>query len=366
MSLGTGTKTAPDERRVSEGGSISSTEGAGCSTDFQKTTTDDQPSAAAPETTKNRKILSSTSELSDCGYATQVENNPESNSMSTSSSAEDYSKPPVHQKPPATNQKQRMNLVNKPRKVLTSSEKTEWRRKKLVKRSLSTMINMKGMVNHTPIDDDITNILKEFSVDFLLKGYGALIADLHAQLISDVKLVIDTSHFFWLVTYFLKFAGQLELDLGHVHSIFTFDIIGYSMYEAVSICEQLDTAGFEIVPSSLRRLHLSVTAIREFLTAIETYKKIGHLIRAEDVRYLSYLEFQIVSSADLRNLFVLLLRRFNPSIQSKQYLEDVIVTNHLLIMLFDRVSGRPEWTEPINVEAHIQQYVEYVKQFMIL
>lgn len=45
---------------------------------------------------------------------------------------------------------------------------------------------MKGMVNHTPTDDDITNILKEFTVDFLLKSYGLLVQDLHEQLMTDV------------------------------------------------------------------------------------------------------------------------------------------------------------------------------------
>lgn len=136
---------------------------------------------ATPKLGKRRLVLSSTSELSDCGYGTQVEN-PES--ISTSST-EDYAKPPIHQKPPA-NQKQRLNSVNNPRKVLTVVERSEWRRKKLAKRSRSTMINMKGMINHTPTDDDITNILKEFTVDFLLKGYGLLVEDLHEQLMTDV------------------------------------------------------------------------------------------------------------------------------------------------------------------------------------
>lgn len=131
---------------------------------------------------KIRGMMSPTSEMSDCGYGTQVEN-PESIS---NSSTDDYTTPPVHQKPPLTNQKQRMNSVNNPRKVLSTTEKTEWRRKKLVKRSRSTMINMKGLINHTPTDDDITNILKEFTVDFLLKGYGLLVEDIHDQLMSDV------------------------------------------------------------------------------------------------------------------------------------------------------------------------------------
>lgn len=166
---------------------------------------------------------------------------------------------------------------------------------------------------------------------------------------------IDTSHYFWLVTYFLKFAAQLELDLCHVQSIFQFDIVGYSVYEAVGICEQLDVLGssFDLVPS-LRRLHLSVTAIREFLQAIETYKNISHL-RTEDVRYLTNLERQIATSQDLRSLFILLLRRFNPSIQSKQYLQDVIVTNHQLLMLLDQVSRSSDGPS-VGRDEHIREF----------
>lgn len=49
---------------------------------------------------------------------------------------------------------------------------------------------MKGLVHHTPTDEDISNILKEFTVDFLLKGYSYLMQELHAELMSDSDLVI--------------------------------------------------------------------------------------------------------------------------------------------------------------------------------
>lgn len=50
---------------------------------------------------------------------------------------------------------------------------------------------MKGLVHHTPADEDISNILKEFTVDFLLKGYGHLMQELHEKLLSDSDLVIE-------------------------------------------------------------------------------------------------------------------------------------------------------------------------------
>lgn len=48
---------------------------------------------------------------------------------------------------------------------------------------------MKGLLHHAPTDDDISNILKEFTVDFLLKGYGFLVQELHTKLLSDWDLV---------------------------------------------------------------------------------------------------------------------------------------------------------------------------------
>lgn len=124
----------------------------------------------------------SLSEASDCGYGTQAEKE----SISTSSNEDDGpNQKPVHQKPPP-NQKQRFNAANKQRNPASIQEKKELRRKKLVKRSKSNIINMKGLMHHVPTDEDISNILKEFTVDFLLKGYGHLVQELHAQLLSDL------------------------------------------------------------------------------------------------------------------------------------------------------------------------------------
>lgn len=125
---------------------------------------------------------SSQSELSDCGYGTQVENQ---ESISTSSNDDDSPQvKPIHH--PPCNQKQRYNAANKQRNnCLIIQDNKDWRKKKLVKRSRSTLINMKGLIHHTPTEEDISNILKEFTVDFLLKGYDSLVQELHAHLLPD-------------------------------------------------------------------------------------------------------------------------------------------------------------------------------------
>ncbi|TMW39400.1 hypothetical protein DOY81_015520, partial [Sarcophaga bullata] len=238
---------------------------------------------------QKRECPSSQSELSDCGYGTQVENQ---ESISTSSNDDDSPQgKPQHQKPPCSSKAR-----NKHRIVLTAIDKKELRRKKLVKRSKSSLINMKGLVQHTPTDEDISNRLKEVHSGFLLpKVNGYLVPRIYTRTVDNLGVML---------------CEQLELNSRQEGS----DLKSY-----------------------MRRMHLVVTAIREFLQAIETYKKVTHL-SDEDRTRLRILQVQISSTEDLRNLFVLLLRRFNPSLHTKQYLRDLVVTNHILLLILDSVT----------------------------
>uniref|UniRef100_U5EZ31 Putative dna topoisomerase i-interacting protein n=1 Tax=Corethrella appendiculata TaxID=1370023 RepID=U5EZ31_9DIPT len=332
-------------------------------TDANNNNTSSQKKHSDSPTSGKIAAQNSLSENSDCGYGTQVEKE----SISTSSNEDDSpQQKPVHQKPPP-NQKQRFNAANKQRNPTTIQDKKELRRKKLVKRSKSNIINMKGLPHHIPTDEDISNILKEFTVDFLLKGYGFLVHELHAQLLTDLQVQIDTSHFFWLVTYFLKFASQLELDLEHINTVLSFDIVSYLTFEGVTLCEQLEQLAKQSesdMRPCLRRIHLVVTAIREFLQALETYNKSTHLSQ-EDKDHIKLLQLQIGSTEDLRCLFVLLLRCYNPNLQSRQYLQDLVVTNHILLLLLDGVIKPCDRTKMMT---HISQFanVEIMYQYGLL
>jgi len=131
---------------------------------------------------------------------------------------------------------------------------------------------MKSLVHHNPTDEDISLILREFTVDFLLKGYASLVSLLQEQLCAHASTQMDKSHFFWLITYFLKFASQLELDLEHISPVLSYDILSYLTFEGVAMSETLAICKEDLKPH-LRRMHLVVTAIREFVQAVEIYSK---------------------------------------------------------------------------------------------
>lgn len=74
--------------------------------------------------------------------------------------------------------------------------------------------------------------------------------------------------------------------------VLSYDIISYLTYEGVNISETLEIAsrqnGADLKPF-LRRQHLVVTAIREFIQALETYGNVAHLSK-EDKDFLLNLQ----------------------------------------------------------------------------
>lgn len=120
--------------------------------------------------------------VSDYGYASQrsqlVIPEMQENVSSTSSNDEDSVTTKRDVTPHTNLQKPR------PKKTMISSaEMRELRRKKLIKRAKSQRMKMKSLVHHIPTDEDIADLLKEFTVDFILKGYSTLVRKINLQLL---------------------------------------------------------------------------------------------------------------------------------------------------------------------------------------
>lgn len=80
----------------------------------------------------------------------------------------------------------------------------------------------------------------------------------------------------------------------------------------------------------------------------------------DDRKTLRKLQLQISQTEDLRSLFVLLLRQYNPNMQSKQYLQDLILTNHNYLLFLDNTSKLLENVQEFNIMDHLKQYVNNI------
>lgn len=86
---------------------------------------------------------------------------------------------------------------------------------------------------------------------------------------------------------------------------------------------------------------------------METYQKLIHLSDDDRLALLN-LQKQIAQTEDLKRLFLLLLRQYNPNTQSRQYLQDLIVTNHNYLLFLDNIS-KSENLSSNNVVDHLKQ-----------
>lgn len=296
--------------------------------------------------------------------------NPESSTSSNDESPERKMKP-IHQKPGNMMCKQRQPST-KPA-ALSPKQMRELKMRKLRRRAMNNAslsggsiygINMNLVHQHNPSNEDVSHLLKEFTVDFLISAYACIVEDLRRQIIFDRDNVIDSSHFFWLVTYFLKFSVQLELDYESIRPVLSRDVITFLVYQGVFLCEQYENSRFHSdfdMTSRLRKQHLVVTAIREILLALKAYTNVSY-ITMKSKQLVSQLQKEICEMEDLRDLFVLMLRQYDPDVYCRSYMIDLVCTNHILIDSIEKcsfVNGQA------ILEIHLKQFtsVDVMRQY---
>ena len=75
------------------------------------------------------------------------------------------------------------------------------------------------------------------------------------------------------------------------------------------------------------------------IVTLQTYANFSHFTEA-DKDQLTQVQVAVCSMRDLRQLFLLLIRHYNPSIQTRQYLNDVICANHIMLVLIENTDIR--------------------------
>lgn len=175
----------------------------------------------------------------------------------------------------------------------------------------------------------------------------------------------DKSDFVWFISYFLPFVSQLKMNLNLFKDIFTIDILCYLTWESVRQTEEFEMNSLRLpasadLESNKRRLHRSVKAILEYLRILEQHTRPSnhfekHAHRRElQERVCKQLCSYLPAARDIRQLFLLQLLQFNPDIQSRRYLCDVITANHLLLLILERV---PHDEEPGGVNFNLHQHL---------
>lgn len=280
------------------------------------------------------------------------ENNESSNSTGSECDEGPHAKRPHHQKP--------HKMLSKPRpaKMLQKAQQERnVNRNKLLKRKDINGIKAKALLHHRPTPEDISNLLKEFTIDFILNGYSNLVEGLRLQVMLPNQVDLDKSHLLWLITYFLRFAVELDLEIAQVCPVMSVDVVSYLVYEGVVMHEELESAlrsGETNLLPHVRRLHLVVTALREFFVALDVCLKKDHNLF--DAKQILRIKEELGQLAEVRQLFVLLIRMYRPGVLNLNYLQDLITTNHRFLTTQEASCPSLPSMPSFNIVNHVKQF----------
>ncbi|XP_057369817.1 protein timeless-like isoform X2 [Daphnia carinata] len=207
-----------------------------------------------------------------------------------------------------------------------------------------------------PSEEDVSQLLVEFIPIFLQNGFNALVNELHQKLIQqDVLLHSEKSFFLWLITYFMRFASQLKLDAKCLKNIFVIDLLCHLTWDAIHQTEEFEVnslqPSLDLTPF-MRRLHLGITAIGEYLRALDAYCT---LAESKQTKIFQLRDYLLVIS-DLRQLFLLRLRLFNPNNQGRRYLCEIIKANHILLLSLERAIKQSASEKSFDISEHLKQF----------
>lgn len=205
--------------------------------------------------------------------------------------------------------------------------------------------------------DHFRSLLLKFTRNFIDDCFGFLVHDLKNVLLSDMKEYLDDTYFLWAMAFFLKIARKENLPLKVTRLVMTSDLIGFLVYEGVVLSEQLLIAQKKKHDPTkcARRLHLTVNAIKESLKTLSQYSD-NKQLDEYDREYIIGLQKDLANLTDLRMVFILLIRRFRFKETGICFLEDLIITNHILLELVDSWQ-RSKWiTSNFSMLEHVKQY----------
>ncbi|XP_043231160.1 protein timeless-like isoform X2 [Amphibalanus amphitrite] len=218
-----------------------------------------------------------------------------------------------------------------------------------------------SLVTREPSQGDLDIVLVEFTIQFLLAGWGPLVK----ALMSSLPDKMDKSHLYWAIVYFMKPCTELRVSYPNIQPVLCSELLMLLTYEAtrlVAIGSSQPTSTLERFHSQ-RQLHMLTNAIREILygmEAIRGYSSDEHIAQIQNTLC------QVGRLRQFRQLFLLLIGQCRLGPASLPYLRDLVLTNHLLISMQETFNNQFPLLSHVTLFAEptiIRRYTSLLKLY---
>jgi len=238
-----------------------------------------------------------------------------------------------------------------PYEKLSDSEKRE-RRKKLIEQRLTKKNNrLLNLPYDVVTENDIMDILSDFSLDFLIKGFAVLTHDLLEELSQgkpDTK-VHEKENYSWMLQYFLPLAVDVDIPFSMIQMTYEafHYITGETIHSGLEVLHCIDSDN-----GATLTLKSFLQAQKSFMEVLGLYEQNEFLESAE--RYsIKLLSLQIVRTKNIRQHYIFLIKlATSRNLLEKQLLENLVVANHIHLTKIQQLNTNFSEAEMTNHIKH--------------
>jgi len=215
-----------------------------------------------------------------------------------------------------------------PFEKLTEEEKRERKKKFIEQRMTKKNVKLLTLPYDVVTESDVMEVLSDFSLNFLIKGYGVLTLDLLNELTKEGKKSCSRlkDNYSWLLYFFLPLAAEIDIPFNMIQT--TYEVFHYIAGETIH--SGMEILNHEGVPEGpLLTLRGYLQAQRCFMEVLSLYEQNLYLESIE--RYnLKLIILQIVRTQNIRQHYIFLIRLASTkNMLHKKYLENLVVVNHI-------------------------------------
>ncbi|XP_077993612.1 protein timeless homolog [Glandiceps talaboti] len=176
--------------------------------------------------------------------------------------------------------------------------------------------------------------LKEFCVLFLENCYNPIMHAVKDNLLHERAQKNDETYYLWAMRFFTEFSRHYQFRVDVISETFSVQSFHYIENNLQSYYEMMLTDKKEITQWS-RRMHLALKAYGELLMTLDTmgYSKDQSLVDSANV-----MKSNIFYVMEYREIFVTLLRKYDPIKMPQAFLKDLVETSHVFVKMLEKFS----------------------------
>jgi len=177
----------------------------------------------------------------------------------------------------------------------------------------------------------VRTILNAFCKGFLERGYNMCMRTTKDRLQREHAQDHDETFYFWMMSFFLKFNRLTDFKVAFVSETLNLSTLHFIDTNILNYYELMLNDKHEAQAWS-RRLHLALRCYHEFLMSVQLMSNSTDPEMKKNAKVLLNNIFYVVEH---REIFLILLRKFDERKQCRGFLRDAVLTTHLFLKMFE-------------------------------